>query len=96
MPWTPYGGSVTNRMRLLRELLEDTVEEVDGRAAVACRIAVDGEFGAQGAFRRDVEEVLDALGELPTCGTSPWARGRCARSPPGSARRAARSGTSPG
>ena len=28
-------------MRLLRELLEDTVEEVAGRAAVACRITVD-------------------------------------------------------
>jgi dimethylamine/trimethylamine dehydrogenase len=60
-----YGGSVTNRMRLLRELLEDTMEEVDGRAAVACRIAVDEEFGAEGAFRQDIEQVLGALGEIP-------------------------------
>jgi len=60
-----YGGSVTNRMRLLREILTDTVEEADGRVAVACRIAVDEEFGARGAFRQDIEAVLADLGELP-------------------------------
>ena len=36
-----YGGSLRNRTRLLQEVLEDTLEEVGGRAAVACRIAVD-------------------------------------------------------
>ena len=36
-----YGGSLENRARLLREILEDTREECDGRAAVACRIVVD-------------------------------------------------------
>ena len=36
-----YGGSLENRMRLLRELLEDTIEECAGRAAVACRITVE-------------------------------------------------------
>ena len=33
-----YGGSLENRMRLLRELIEDTIEEADGAAAIACRI----------------------------------------------------------
>jgi dimethylamine/trimethylamine dehydrogenase len=60
-----YGGSPENRMRLLREVLEDTMEEVDGRAAVACRLAVEGEFGQGGVTRSDVEHVLGALGDLP-------------------------------
>ncbi len=60
-----YGGSVENRMRLLRELLEDTMEEVDGRAAVACRLTVDDEIGETGITRGDIESVLGDLGQLP-------------------------------
>ncbi|PWJ27115.1 dimethylamine/trimethylamine dehydrogenase [Branchiibius hedensis] len=60
-----YGGSVQNRMRLLREILEDTQEEVAGRAAVACRIAVDGEFGVGGVGREDISAVLETVGEVP-------------------------------
>ena len=60
-----YGGTPENRMRLLREVLEDTMEEVDDRAAVACRLAVEGEFRAGGITRTDVEQVLGALGEMP-------------------------------
>ena len=60
-----YGGSARNRMRLLREILEDTLEATDGRAAVACRITVDEGRGDDGISRRDIEEVLTELGELP-------------------------------
>ncbi|MGH3358088.1 MAG: NAD(P)-binding protein [Nocardioidaceae bacterium] len=60
-----YGGSLDNRMRLLREILEDTVEEAGGRAAVACRITVDEEIGDAGITRPDIEHVLGSLGELP-------------------------------
>ena len=60
-----YGGSLENRMRLLRELLTDTVEEVDGRAGVACRITVDELLGDAGITRAEIEEVLGALGEIP-------------------------------
>ncbi|TDP31877.1 FAD-dependent oxidoreductase [Nocardia ignorata] len=59
-----YGGSLLNRMRLLRELLEDTLEECAGRAAVACRITVEEEI-AGGITREDIEGVLRELGELP-------------------------------
>ncbi len=60
-----YGGSAANRMRLLREILHDTLEVADGRAAVACRISVaEGEGGA-GLARGDIEEILGELGELP-------------------------------
>lgn len=59
-----YGGSLENRMRLLKELLEDTIEEVAGRAAVACRITVEEEVEG-GITREDIEGVLRELGELP-------------------------------
>jgi dimethylamine/trimethylamine dehydrogenase len=60
-----YGGSLENRARLLREILEDTLAEVDGRAAVACRITVDELVGADGIDRADIEGVLGLVGELP-------------------------------
>jgi dimethylamine/trimethylamine dehydrogenase len=60
-----YGGSLVNRARLLREILEDTLEEVDGRAAVACRICVDELQGGAGLERAEIEEVLGLVGELP-------------------------------
>ena len=43
-----YGGPLANRMRLLRELLEDTLDETAGRAAVAVRLCVDELTGPGG------------------------------------------------
>jgi dimethylamine/trimethylamine dehydrogenase len=60
-----YGGTIENRARLLREILEDTLDEVDGRAAVACRICVDELVGEHGLGRGEIEEVLGLVGELP-------------------------------
>ena len=60
-----YGGSLNNRMRLLRELLVDTVEEVGGAAAVGCRITVEELLGDAGISRSDIEAVLGELGEIP-------------------------------
>jgi dimethylamine/trimethylamine dehydrogenase len=60
-----YGGSLENRVRLLREVLEDTVEQVDGRAAIVCRICVDEHAGAAGIERAETEEILGIVGELP-------------------------------
>ena len=60
-----YGGSTTNRARLLREILEDTIEDVDGRAAVACRISVDEMLGSAGIDRREIVDVIGQLSELP-------------------------------
>ena len=60
-----YGGSLENRARLLREVLEDTLEEVDGRIAVACRITVTELMGEKGLGREDIEQVLRWMGELP-------------------------------
>ncbi|MGH3403141.1 MAG: NAD(P)-binding protein [Streptosporangiaceae bacterium] len=60
-----YGGSARNRMRLLREIIQDTVEAADDRAAVACRITVDQGLGEAGLTRGAIEEILGELGELP-------------------------------
>ena len=58
-----YGGSVGNRMRLLREVLEDTRELCEGRAAVACRLGVgESELGIS---RGEIEEIVGSLAELP-------------------------------
>ena len=60
-----YGGPISHRVRLLREMLEDTLEEVDGRAAVACRICVDELVGGDGIQREEISEALGLVGELP-------------------------------
>jgi dimethylamine/trimethylamine dehydrogenase len=60
-----YGGSLQNRARLLKEVLEDTLEVADGRVAVACRICVDELVGPTGLERSETEELLGMLGELP-------------------------------
>jgi dimethylamine/trimethylamine dehydrogenase len=60
-----YGGSISNRARLLREILEDTVETVAGRAAVACRICVHEQAGDLGIDRGEIEAILGIVGELP-------------------------------
>jgi dimethylamine/trimethylamine dehydrogenase len=60
-----YGGTVANRSRLLREILEDTRDVCDGRAAVACRITVDELLGDGGITRADIGEIVSALAEHP-------------------------------
>ncbi len=61
-----YGGSFENRLRLLREVLEDTLEACAGRQAVALRFAVS-EPGKAIGLKHDGEgrEVVEALAELP-------------------------------
>jgi dimethylamine/trimethylamine dehydrogenase len=61
-----YGGSLANRARLLRELIEDTKEAVGADCAVAVRFAVDELLGADG-MRAESEgrEVIAQLAELP-------------------------------
>jgi dimethylamine/trimethylamine dehydrogenase len=60
-----YGGTLENRARLLREVLEDTLEECEGRAAVACRVVVDELLGEEGIERPEIEELFALVGELP-------------------------------
>jgi dimethylamine/trimethylamine dehydrogenase len=61
-----YGGSMENRTRLMRELIEDTKEAVGDRCAVAVRFAADEEIGKDGTpiwgERRD---MLASMAEMP-------------------------------
>ncbi len=61
-----YGGSLENRVRFLRELIEDTKDAVGETCAVALRFAVDELLGAEG-LRADGEapEIVAMLAELP-------------------------------
>ena len=57
-----YGGSLENRVRLLREVLEDTLEAVGDTCAVAIRFTVDFITGPGG--ETDPEETRDIIGML--------------------------------
>ena len=61
-----YGGSMENRARLLREVIEDTKEAVGDTMGVVVRFAVDELMGERGILaEREGREVLEMLGELP-------------------------------
>ena len=71
-----YGGSLENRVRLLRELIEDTKEAVGDRCAVAVRFCADELIGDAGLTRdgeaRDTVEMLAELPDLWDVNLSTW------------------------
>ena len=61
-----YGGSFENRVRLLREVLEDACDEAAGEIAVAIRIAVhDFRAGSPLTYDNEGKAVVETLSELP-------------------------------
>ncbi|MCV2866587.1 FAD-dependent oxidoreductase [Albidovulum sediminicola] len=61
-----YGGSLENRLRLTRELLEETKAAVGDRCAVALRFAVDEMLGADGMqAAEEGRAVIEMLADLP-------------------------------
>jgi dimethylamine/trimethylamine dehydrogenase len=61
-----YGGSLENRVRLFRELIEDTKETVGDTCAVAVRFAVDELLGEEGITHQgEAYDVVAMLAELP-------------------------------
>ncbi|HEX5838979.1 MAG TPA: FAD-dependent oxidoreductase [Anaerolineales bacterium] len=61
-----YGGSLENRVRLFRELIEDTKEAVGDTCAVAVRFAVDELMGEEGiSHQGEAYDVVAMLAELP-------------------------------
>ena len=61
-----YGGSLENRVRLLRELLEDTRDAVGGEMAIALRFATDELVGKDGITWEDEGcKVIEMLADLP-------------------------------
>ena len=63
-----YGGSLENRTRLVRELIEETKEAVGDRCAVAVRFAADEQIGEDGipiqGERRDMFALMADLPDL--------------------------------
>ena len=61
-----YGGSLENRTRFFRELIEDTKEAVGDTCAVAVRFAVDELIGADGMqFDGEAHDIVAMLAEHP-------------------------------
>jgi dimethylamine/trimethylamine dehydrogenase len=61
-----YGGSLENRLRLFRELIEDTREAVGDSCGVVVRFAVDEMMGPDGLeWQSEGREAVEMLAELP-------------------------------
>ena len=61
-----YGGSLENRVRFFREIIEDTKEAVGDTCAVAVRFAVDELLGEEGITHQgEAYDVVAMLAELP-------------------------------
>ena len=61
-----YGGSLENRVRLFREVLEDTKEAVGDTCAVVVRLAVDELLGEEGITAEgEGHDVVAMLAEIP-------------------------------
>ena len=61
-----YGGSLENRVRFLRELIEDTKDAVGDTCAIAVRFVVDELIGEEGITHQDEGyNVIAMLAEFP-------------------------------
>ncbi len=64
-----YGGSLKNRLRLTRELIEETKEAVGATMAVAVRISAETNGGSDGGdghpMPGETPEIFELIGELP-------------------------------
>ena len=61
-----YGGSLENRTRLVRELIEETKEAIGDRCAVAVRFAADEAIGEDGQpITGERREMLAMMAEMP-------------------------------
>ena len=61
-----YGGSLENRVRLIRELIEETKDAVGDTCAVAVRFSADERIGEDGVpIQGERRDMLEMLAELP-------------------------------
>ncbi|MDH5799153.1 MAG: NAD(P)-binding protein, partial [Paracoccaceae bacterium] len=61
-----YGGSLENRLRLYRELLEDTMDAVGDTMGVIARFAVDEMMGPDGLeWQHEGRDAIEMLAEIP-------------------------------
>ncbi len=61
-----YGGPLENRLRLYRELIEETKDAIGDTMAVVARFAVDEMMGKEGLeWEGEGKEAIEMLAELP-------------------------------
>ncbi|GLR67057.1 NADH:flavin oxidoreductase [Acidocella aquatica] len=60
-----YGGSLENRIRLLREITEETKDAVGDVCAIPVRISVDELLGEGGLYKEEVEDMIGLIADLP-------------------------------
>ncbi len=61
-----YGGSLENRLRLYRELLQDTLEAVGDTMGVVARFAVDEMMGPNGLeWQNEGRDAIEMMAEMP-------------------------------
>jgi dimethylamine/trimethylamine dehydrogenase len=60
-----YGGSLENRVRLLREVIEDTKDAVGDTCGVAVRFATEELLGEGGVTLTEAKEIVHMLADLP-------------------------------
>ena len=61
-----YGGSLENRLRLYRELLEDTLDAVGDTMGVVARFAVDEMMGPDGLeWQNEGRDAIEMMAEMP-------------------------------
>ena len=61
-----YGGSLENRVRLVREMIEDTKNAVGHKCAVAVRFSADGDGSGGGIIDSEEQrDMLEMLADLP-------------------------------
>ncbi|MEB8386992.1 FAD-dependent oxidoreductase [Rhodobacteraceae bacterium KMM 6894] len=67
-----YGGSLENRARLFRELIEDAKDAVGDTMAIAVRLSLHEAGGLENAMVRDVIEMHKDLPDLWDLGHGTW------------------------
>ena len=60
-----YGGSLENRVRIVKEILEDTKEAVGDTCAVPCRFSTDELLGSDGLEVAEAEDMIGLIADLP-------------------------------
>ncbi len=60
-----YGGSIENRVRLLREVTEDARNAVGASCAVPVRISIDDLTNDGGLKRPEVEDMIGCMADVP-------------------------------
>ena len=71
LPWMnkrtdEYGGSLQNRVRLMREIIEDMKEEIGDTCAVAVRLSTDDLLKIPGeTLQSEAHEIISMLSDVP-------------------------------